>query len=66
VPQRTCTRLGAKNLELLRELVPDASVIGILVNQSNPNAAPQLHDLQAAARAHRRGAGGGIAGGRAH
>ena len=44
------TRLGAKNLELLRELVPEATVIAALANPVNPNAEPQLKDLQAAAR----------------
>jgi len=43
------TRLGAKNLELLRELVPSATVIAVLANPINPNAEPQLRDLQAAA-----------------
>jgi putative tryptophan/tyrosine transport system substrate-binding protein len=45
------TRLGAKNLEILHELVPKAAVIGVLVNPNNPNAEPQLQDLQAAAGA---------------
>jgi putative ABC transport system substrate-binding protein len=45
------TRLGAKNLELLRELVPQATVIAALANPINPNAEPQLNDLQVAARA---------------
>ena len=45
------TRLGAKNLELLRELVPQARVIAALANPINPNAEPQLNDLQVAARA---------------
>ncbi len=45
------TRLGAKNLELLRELVPRARVVGVLINPSNPNAEPQLKDLQEAAHA---------------
>jgi len=45
------TLLGAKNLQLLRELVPKATVIAVLVNPSNPNAAPQLRDVQAAAHA---------------
>ena len=44
------TRLGAKNLELLRELVPNAAVIAALANPTNPNAQPQLRDLQEAAR----------------
>jgi putative ABC transport system substrate-binding protein len=45
------TRLGAKNLELLRELVPQATVIAALANPINPNAEPQLNDLKVAARA---------------
>src|ERR1700731_2990955 len=44
------TRLGAKNLELLRELVPNASSMAALANPINPNAEPQLKDLRAAAR----------------
>ena len=44
------TRLGQKNLELLRQLVPKHDVIGALVNPSNPNAGPQLRDLQAASQ----------------
>jgi putative ABC transport system substrate-binding protein len=44
------TRLGPKNLEILHELVPSAVVIGALVNPNNPNAEPQLRDLQASAR----------------
>jgi putative ABC transport system substrate-binding protein len=43
--------LGAKRLELLRELVPTASVVGILVNPSNANAAEHTEGLRAAARA---------------
>ena len=45
------TRLGAKNLELLRELVPNAASIAALINPNNPNSGPQLKDLQAAASA---------------
>ncbi len=44
------TRLGPKNLEILHELVPNAVVVGVLVNPNNPNAEPQLRDLQASAR----------------
>ena len=43
------TRLGAKNLELLRALVPDATSIAALINPINPNSEPQLRDLQTAA-----------------
>ena len=43
------TLLGSKNLELLHELLPNATVIGALAKPSNPNAAHQLKDLQAAA-----------------
>src|SRR5262249_54090302 len=45
------TRLGEKKLATLHELAPDARVIGVLVNPNNPNAGPQTHDLQEAARA---------------
>ena len=45
------TRLGEKNLATLHELVPNAVVVGALVNPNNPNAEPQSRDLQAAAHA---------------
>jgi putative ABC transport system substrate-binding protein len=45
------TLLGGKNLELLHEFVPKATVIGALAKPSNPNAEHQLRDLQAAAHA---------------
>jgi putative ABC transport system substrate-binding protein len=45
------TLLGGKNLQLLHEAVPKATVIGVLVNTSNPNAKPQLANLQAAGKA---------------
>jgi putative ABC transport system substrate-binding protein len=43
--------LGAKRLELLRELIPNATVIGFLINPGNPTSEFQIRDLQAAARA---------------
>jgi putative ABC transport system substrate-binding protein len=44
------TRLGQKNLELLRQLAPKHDVIGALCNPNNPNAGPQLKDLEEASR----------------
>ena len=41
--------LGAKRLELLRELVPSASLIGFLVNPRNPTTESQSRDVQTAA-----------------
>ncbi|MEX2035777.1 MAG: ABC transporter substrate-binding protein [Xanthobacteraceae bacterium] len=43
--------LGAKRLELLRELVPAATMIAVLINPSNPNAPARLADVQSGARA---------------
>jgi putative tryptophan/tyrosine transport system substrate-binding protein len=43
--------LGAKRLELLRDLVPKVASIALLVNPSNPNAEPQTKDTQLAAAA---------------
>jgi putative tryptophan/tyrosine transport system substrate-binding protein len=42
--------LGAKRLELLRELVPGATLIGFLVNPRNPTTQSQTTDVQSAAR----------------
>ena len=42
--------LAGKRLELLKELVPIASRIAVLVNPDNPNAAPQMRSAEAAAR----------------
>jgi putative ABC transport system substrate-binding protein len=43
--------LGPKWLELLRELVPTATAVALLVNPTNPNSEPLSRNLQAAARA---------------
>jgi putative ABC transport system substrate-binding protein len=43
--------LGAKRLELLRELVPTAVRVAVLVNPNSPTAATTLKDLEAPARA---------------
>jgi len=42
--------LGRKRLELLHELVPKATLIGVLVNPTGPNLESVSRDLQAAAR----------------
>jgi putative ABC transport system substrate-binding protein len=44
------TLLSAKRLELLRELVPAATIIGILTNPKYPDTATQLQDIEEAAR----------------
>jgi putative ABC transport system substrate-binding protein len=44
------TELTAKRLGLLRELVPAAARMAVLVNPANPNIADTLKDLEAAAR----------------
>jgi putative ABC transport system substrate-binding protein len=41
--------LAAKQLELLRELVPSSTAIGLLVNPANPVSQSQTRDVQAAA-----------------
>ena len=45
--------LGPKRLELLRELLPNAKTIALLVNPNHPLAERQTRDLQAAARGFR-------------
>jgi putative ABC transport system substrate-binding protein len=37
--------LGPKRIELLREMVPKAAVIAVLVNPSNPNADPDSREI---------------------
>jgi putative ABC transport system substrate-binding protein len=44
------TELGPKRLELLRELVPTATIVGVLLNPTNPLTELLSKDLQAAAR----------------
>jgi putative ABC transport system substrate-binding protein len=44
------TGLGAKRLELLHELVPKATTIGMLVNPNYPNTDSQRKDVDEAAR----------------
>jgi putative ABC transport system substrate-binding protein len=44
------TELETKRLEVLRDMVPTAAVIGILVNPTNPAAESRSKDLQMAAR----------------
>jgi putative tryptophan/tyrosine transport system substrate-binding protein len=43
--------LGGKRLELIRELVPTASIIAVLTNPRNPNSEEHLSDVRAAAQA---------------
>ena len=43
--------LGAKRLELLRQLVPKATTIGVLVNPDSPETEAERRDVQAAAQA---------------
>jgi putative ABC transport system substrate-binding protein len=42
--------LAAKRLELLRELLPNAAMIGMLVNPVNPDSDFEMRDVQDAAR----------------
>jgi putative ABC transport system substrate-binding protein len=44
------TELSAKKLGLLRDLLPQAALIGLCVNPSNQNSPVQLADMRAAAR----------------
>ena len=46
--------LGTKQLQLLSELLPDASTIGMLVNSANPVTASELKEVQEAARVLKR------------
>jgi putative ABC transport system substrate-binding protein len=42
--------VGPKKLQLVHELIPTATIIGLLVNPANPNNEIRLKDMQAAAR----------------
>jgi putative ABC transport system substrate-binding protein len=44
--------VAGKRLDLLRELIPTATVIGYLVNPDSPFGQPEMGDAEAAARAH--------------
>ena len=44
------TVLAEKRLQLMRELLPKAELIAMLVNPTSPVAEPQIRDAQAAAR----------------
>jgi putative ABC transport system substrate-binding protein len=44
------TELETKRLEILRDVVPTAAAIGVLINPSNPAAESRSKDLQMAAR----------------
>src|SRR5215468_11187926 len=43
--------LGSKRLQLLHEVVPAATAIGVLVNPTAPNSQTEMRDVQVAARA---------------
>ncbi len=43
------SELVAKRLALLREVIPKAAVIGLLVNPTSPNAAAETREMEAAA-----------------
>jgi putative ABC transport system substrate-binding protein len=42
--------IGPKQLQLLHELVPTATIIALLINPNNPTSETQTGDIQAAAR----------------
>jgi putative ABC transport system substrate-binding protein len=44
--------LGQKRIEFIREMVPRAAVVAMIVNPNSPDAAPEVRDVQAAATAN--------------
>jgi putative tryptophan/tyrosine transport system substrate-binding protein len=44
------TEMGAKRLEMLRQLIPGATAVAMLVNPNNPTAATDVQAVQAGAR----------------
>jgi putative ABC transport system substrate-binding protein len=48
---RLAVTLGPKRLEFLRQLVPAASLIGLLVNPNNPESKADIEDIRTAALA---------------
>jgi putative ABC transport system substrate-binding protein len=42
--------LGSKRLELLRDLAPKITSVGLLVNPNNPNAVPQIKQMEEATK----------------
>ena len=42
--------LAAKRLELLKEMVPHATHVAVIINPDNPNALPQMKSAEAAAK----------------
>jgi ABC-type uncharacterized transport system substrate-binding protein len=44
------SELFTKRLDLVRELIPTAALIGVLINPKSPEFAPQLQEIETAAR----------------
>jgi putative ABC transport system substrate-binding protein len=45
--------LGQKRIEILRELLPKATVIAMLVNPKGPDTAPEIRDVEVAAQVNK-------------